>query len=59
MKLTQKQVNKKYKDKYVEFGQTYDYVNGCWMYEIWKVHKAIHENTSLGQDVGTSLEYCR
>lgn len=58
-KLTQAQVNKRYRDKYVEVYQEYDYKNQRWMYEVRKVYKNIHENTTLGQDVGTSLAYCR
>lgn len=59
MKLTKEQVNKKYKDKYIEIYKTYDYTNQQWLYEVGKQYKEIHENTTLGQDVGTSLEYCR
>lgn len=59
MKLTKEQVNKKYKDKYVDFYGTFDYSTKEYVYEIRKVYKEIHENTTLGQDVGTSLEYCR
>ena len=57
--LTKDQVNKKYKDKYIEFSSVYDYINQQWFYEIWKVSKVIRENMTLGQDVGTELEYCR
>ena len=59
MKLTKEQINKKYKDKYIEFGSSYDYTNQRWMYEIWRTSTTIKENMTLGQDVGTSLEYCR
>lgn len=59
MKLTQKQVNKKYKGRYVEFTKTYDYTNECWVYEVHKTYRDIHENTTLGEDVGTGLEYTR
>lgn len=59
MKLTKEQVNKKYKDKYVEIYKTYDYTNQQWLYEVGKKYKDIHENTTLGQDVGTELEYMR
>jgi len=57
--LTKEQVAEKYKGRYVEFISTYDYMQQEYMYEIVKSHKVIHENTTLGQDVGTSLEYCR
>jgi hypothetical protein len=57
--LTQIQVNKKYKNIYVEFLSTYDYINRVYLYEIIKTSKVIRENMALGQDVGTNLEYCR
>lgn len=59
MLLTKEQVNKKYKGRYVEIMSTYDYATGQYMYEIIKSYKTIHENTTLGEDVGTSMEYCR
>ena len=61
--LTKEQVNKKYKGKHIEIYKTYDYTNQCWMYEVLKVHRkplsAWVENTTLGEDVGTEMEYCR
>ena len=57
--LTASQVQKKYKDKYIDIYQTYDYTDQRWMYEVRKVYSTIHENTTLGQDVGTTLEYTR
>jgi len=59
MKLTQKQIAKKYKGRYIEVGQTYDYAEGCWMYEVRKSYKDIHENTTLAEDLGTPMEYRR
>ncbi|MBW1973786.1 MAG: hypothetical protein JRI44_13270 [Deltaproteobacteria bacterium] len=59
MKLTKGQVNKKYKDIYIEIYKTYDYKNQCYLYEIRKTSKKIRENMTLGQDVGTELEYRR
>jgi hypothetical protein len=59
MKYTQQQVNKRYKDKYVDITKTYDYTNQIWLYKVNKTYKDIHENTTLGQDVGTNLEYTR
>jgi len=53
-KLTKEQVNTKYRDRYVEFYKDIDN-----LYEIRKVYKEIHENTSLGQDIGTEQEYTR
>jgi len=58
-KLTKEQVNEKYKNKYVEFSSTYDHSNELYLYEIIKVSKAIRENMTLGQDVGTEREYTR
>ena len=59
MKLTADQVNKKYKGRYVELGTTYDYENQRWLYEVRKTSKTIRENMTLGEDVGTQLEYQR
>lgn len=57
--LTKEQVNKKYKGKYIEIYKTYDYTNQRWMYEVRKVHRKVWENTTLGEDVGTDMEYRR
>ena len=57
--LTKEQVNKKYKGRYVEMLKTYDYEKEQSLYEIIKTSKTIRENMTLGEDVGTSLEYCR
>ncbi len=57
--LTKEQVNKKYRGKYVEFYRLYNWETRRDEYEIRKVYKTIHENTTLGEDVGTSMEYCR
>ena len=56
---TQQQINKKYAGKYVEVGKAYDYSKQCWNYEVRKVYKDIRENTTLGEDLGTELEYRR
>ena len=58
-KLTKEQVNKKYKGKYIEIGKTYNYTEQKYLYEVRKVYEKIHENTTLGEDVGTNREYCR
>jgi hypothetical protein len=57
--LTKQQVNKKYKGKYIEILSTYDYSLGINLYEVIKVSSTIRENMTLGEDVGTSLEYRR
>ena len=57
--LTKEQINKKYKGYYVEMLKTYDYEKKQSLYEIIKISKTIRENMTLGEDVGTSLEYCR
>lgn len=57
--LTREQINKRYKGKYVKIIKTFDYEKGYWLYEVIKVYREIHENTTLGEDVGTDYEYCR
>ncbi len=57
--MTQAQVNKKYKDKYIQFNKDYDYTNKQRIYRVTKTSKTIRENMTLWQDVGTSMEYCR
>jgi hypothetical protein len=58
-KYTKQQINKKYKGRYIEFIRTYDYTNNQDLYEIIKTSKNVRENMTLGEDVGTSLEFCR
>jgi len=53
-KLTSEQVNKKYRGKYVDVYRDY-----TGLYEVRKVYKTIHENTTLGEDVGTAIAYRR
>ena len=57
--LTKEQVNKKYKGKYIEIYKDYDYKTHQIMYEVRKVHRKVWENTTLGEDVGTDMEYRR
>jgi len=59
MQLTKEQVNKKYKGRYIEFTKIKDFNNDIDLYEVGKTYKEIHENTTLGEDVGTPLEYTR
>ena len=54
IKYTLEQVNKKFKDRYIEFYKDY-----TGLYEVRKTYKDCHENTTLGQDVGTAQEYRR
>lgn len=61
-KLTAKEINTKYRGKYVDVYEcpswdTDEY--GQKLYEVRKVYDEIHENTTLGEDVGTSLEFTR
>ena len=56
---TLEEVQKKFKDKYVDVYRKLDYSTGEVRFEIRKVYKEIHENTTLGQDVGTELAYRR
>lgn len=61
-KYTKEQINKKYKGKYVEIYKCplWDTdENGNRLYEVRKSYSEIHENTTLGEDVGTSMEYRR
>jgi len=51
---TKEQVNKKYKDIYIDVYKNFD-----GLYEVRTTFKEIHENTTLGQDVGTELAYRR
>jgi hypothetical protein len=58
--MTLKQIQTKYKDRYISFSKTRNYENDCDIYETrGKSYKEIHENTTLGQDIGTSYEYRR
>ena len=56
---TMEQVHKKYHDVYVSITRHFDYSSGDVRFEIHKTAKTIHENMTLGQDVGTSLAYTR
>lgn len=51
---TKEQINKKFKGKYVDVYKRYD-----GLYEVRKAYSVIHENTTLGEDVGTEMEYRR
>ena len=57
--LTKEQVNKKYKGKRIEIRKSYDYSTHREMYEVSHVYRQERENTTLGEDVGTDMEYCR
>jgi hypothetical protein len=57
--LTKAQINKKYKGKYIEIISQYDYLKRIYLYQVIKVSSTIKENMTLGEDVGTPLEYCR
>lgn len=57
--MNAKQINKKYAGKYVDISKRFDYEKQVWDYTVNKVYKEIHENTTLGEDVGTSMEYRR
>ena len=58
-KMTKEQVNKKYQGKYVEFSKCFKEYDEPQYYEVRKTYSEIHENTTLGEDVGTELEYRR
>ena len=57
--LTKEQVNKKYKGKYIQIMTEFDYQKRITMYQVVRSYSSIHENTTLGEDVGTTLEYRR
>jgi len=57
--LTKEQVNNLYKGKYIKIIQSYDYDKKQTIYEVTKVYETIHENATLGEDVGTDMEYWR
>lgn len=57
--LTKEQVNKRYKGIYVEFSERYDYSLKKSFYTIGRKSKTIRENMTLGEDVGTPMEYRR
>jgi hypothetical protein len=63
--LTQEQINKKYKGRYIDiYPHHFEFWNSKTnkyetVYEVRKVYKTAHENTTLGEDVGTRFEYCR
>lgn len=51
---TKEQVNKKYKGVYIEITKRYD-----GLIEVYKTSRIIKENMTLGEDVGTPMEYRR
>ncbi len=57
--LTAEQINKKYNNRYVEVSQTYNYEKQYFEYNVLKTSSVIKENMTLGQDLGTELEYRR
>ena len=57
--MTAQQINKKYRGRYVEISSTYNYSTRQNEYEVLRSYKDIHENTTLGEDVGTDMEYRR
>lgn len=57
--MTAQQINKKYRGRYVEISKVYNYSTQQNEYEVLRSYKEIHENTTLGEDVGTDMEYCR
>jgi|TARA_R100001530_G_scaffold116143_1_gene83173 hypothetical protein len=59
--LTKEQVNKKYRGRYVDVRKVPAYLteSGNTEYEVVKSYREIHENTTLGEDIGTEMEYRR
>jgi len=58
-KYTLEQIQKKYKNIYIDIYRKLDYETGQVMFEVRKTSKVIKENMTLGQDVGTPLAYRR
>lgn len=58
-KYTAEQLQKKYKGKYIKVYGTFDYTKQKTFYEVRGVYDTIHEDTTRGEDVGTSFEYRR
>lgn len=61
-KLTAKQINKRYRGKYVEVYKLPFWdknEKGEELYEVRKVFSEMRENTTRGEDVGTDFEYRR
>lgn len=58
-KYTKEQIKRKYKGKYIEVTKEFNYEKKQWEYEIIKTSKNIKENMTLGEDLGTEIEYCR
>jgi hypothetical protein len=56
---TAEQIRKKYAGKYIQIHKLYDYNKHIDLYEVIKVYKEIHEDTTRGEDVGTGEEYTR
>lgn len=56
---TQSQINKKYKDQYIQVTRHFDYSSGEARFTVHKVSSVIKENMSLGKDIGTPLAYTR
>lgn len=57
--LTQEQIQKKYKDIYIDVYRFHDWESGELRFKVRGKSKVIKENMSLGQDVGTSMAYRR
>ena len=57
--MSKEEVNKKYCGKYVEITKSYNHIKERNEYVVLKAYSKIRENTTLGEDVGTPMEYCR
>ena len=56
---TLEQLQKKFKDVYVDVYRKFDWSTNELVFEVRKTSKVIKENMTLGQDVGTELAYTR
>jgi hypothetical protein len=57
--LTLKQVQKKYKGKYIEVSEKTNWDIHEIMYTVHKVSRTIRENMTLAEDLGTNMAYRR
>ena len=53
------EVRTKFYGKYIEVYSYYDYLSCTMKHHVKKVYDTIYENTCLGQDVGTEMQYRR
>ena len=50
-RYTEKEIIKKFGNKYIDVYRIYDYSLSIYLYEVRKAYTEIHENTTLGKDL--------